>query len=60
LGSKALSHCAGVVDIRIRDISLERLYNVLFNYCCIYSNYSFNIIRYSKYYLLVFKAWEAV
>jgi len=40
-----------------KDISLERLYGVLFTLCELHSDYSFYIIRYPKYYELNFKAW---
>ena len=45
------------VSLSFKDISLERLYGVLYCYCCLYSDYSFNIVRYPGYYLLTFKAW---
>lgn len=45
------------VSLRFRDISLSRLYGILYSYCCLYSDYSFNITRYNKYYELVFNAW---
>lgn len=47
------------VDITIRDISLQRLYGILFVFFELYSDYSFNIIRKSKFYELNFQGWGA-
>ena len=45
------------VDITLRDINLERLYNVLFVYFELFDDYSFDILRKPKFYELKFKAW---
>lgn len=42
-------------NIILRDVSLERLYSVLFTFFEIYESYKFSIVRYPKYYLLSFK-----
>jgi len=46
-----------VATLKFKDVSLSRLYGILFTYSCLYSGYSFKIIRYPKYYLLSFKGW---
>ena len=43
------------VTFRIKDVSLERLWGIVFTFCEMYSDYSFNIVRYPKYYILTFK-----
>ena len=43
--------------LAIKDTSLQRLYRALFSYCTRYSDYSFDIIRYPRFYLLTFHAW---
>ena len=45
------------VDITLRDVSLERLYNVSFVYFSLYPSYQFTIKRFPKYYRLDFKGW---
>lgn len=45
------------ICLTIRDISLKRLYNILFVYFELYNDYSFEIKRYPKFYELNFKAW---
>lgn len=53
----AFSIKSKAVDVTIRDISLERLYGVLFTYFELYSDYEFNIVRKPKFYELNFKGW---
>ena len=45
------------IDIQLCDISLERLYGVLFVYFELYPNYKFTIKRFPKYYRLDFQGW---
>ena len=44
-------------SLTVKDISLERLYSVLFVYCELYSDYNFDIVRFPRFYLLTFNAW---
>ena len=45
------------ITFRTRDLSLERIYSVLFVYFQLYSDYSFEIRRKPKFYELTFSAW---
>ena len=54
---KQLKRSAKKLSLKIKDISLQRLYGILFTYCGLYTDYNFKIVRYPKYYLLVFNAW---
>jgi len=45
------------VTIQLRDYNLERLYGVLFVFFELYEDYSYDIYRFSDYYLLKFKGW---
>ena len=58
MGKESISEDIGAVSLNFKDISLGRLYSVLFTYCELYSDYSFKIIRYPRYYLLTFNAWN--
>lgn len=55
MGMDAFSQGIKGIDITIRDRSLERLYSVLFTYCCLYEDYNFTIFRKPKYYELCFQ-----
>lgn len=56
-GSRTILSKRKAIDISIRDISLQRLYGVLFIYFELYSDYEFTIRRHPKFYELTFKGW---
>lgn len=45
------------ISFRIRDISLQRLYSILYVYFDLFDDYNFDIVHKSKYYELRFNAW---
>ena len=45
------------ISFRIRDISLQRLYSILYVYFDLFDDYNFDIVRTSRFYELRFSAW---